>query len=70
VDPPPPPLNTNDHGAQNYTYKSQLMSRLFDSLVRPILSYGCEAWVLDYGMQVHGHLEELKAETVARRKVK
>jgi hypothetical protein len=53
-----------------HIHSPQLMLRQFESLVRPILSYGCEVWGLDYGMQVHGHLEELKTGTEARKKVK
>jgi hypothetical protein len=45
----------------------QLMLSLFDSLVKPVLSYGCEVWGVDYGVQVHGHLEELRGEGGAKR---
>jgi len=45
----------------------QLMLSLFDSLVRPVLSYGCEVWCVDYGMQVHEHLEEQRVEMGTKR---
>jgi hypothetical protein len=33
------------------------MVMLFDTLVRPILCYGCEVWGVDFGVQVRQYLE-------------
>jgi len=43
------------------------MLKLFDTLVQPILSCGCEVWGVDFGIQVHRYLAPPSAPRPADR---
>ena len=56
------PAKKSQHGllskcSQLHVSAPPTMLKLFDTLVQPILSYGCEVWGVDFGIQVHRYLE-------------
>ena len=53
--------------AELHINSPHLMLQLFDTMVKPVFLYGCEVWDVDFGMQVHEHVEEL-SKTIEGRK--